>query len=216
VFDTPQASAKVAGALLIGAALCTFVGRDLTWSTGERPVGQERLIQLFIYKYDRPFPDDLDYRAVFAGFAVAAVMLCLLAVVRRVRPIALQSLVGLALLYCAYDLNVYMIDLSPHWGQRELVDRYYAERKGAQEPLLAWQMNWKGENFYTGNRVAAFQSLDNKQIKAYIEQHKGTRGFFILEHQRLGRFDSLVSPRKVERLTTKRDCNKFILVSTKM
>jgi hypothetical protein len=73
-------------------------------------------------------------------------------------------------------------------------------------------MNWKGENFYTGNRVFVFQDLDNKKINKFIDEHAGSSAYFILEHKRLDRFKRLLSPRKVETLTTERDCNKFILV----
>ena len=105
-----------------------------------------------------------------------------------------------------------MIDLTPHWSQRDLVKRYYKERKGAGEPIVAWQMNWKGENFYSGNRVAVFVDLDNKAVTEWIDKNKGTRAFFMLEHGRLNRFKSMVGKRKVYALTSERDNNKFLLV----
>jgi len=105
-----------------------------------------------------------------------------------------------------------MIDLTPHWSQRALIKRYYRERKSAAEPLVAWQMNWKGENFYTGNRVAVFVSLDNKEMTDWIDANKGKTALFVLEHGRLGRFKNLVAKRKVDALTTQRDNNKFVLV----
>ena len=105
-----------------------------------------------------------------------------------------------------------MIDLSPHWGQRELIDRYYALRKDKSEPIVAWQMNWKGENFYTGNRVPVFVSLNNKELEDWLVKNKGTRAFFVLEHKRLDRFKRLLGSRKVEARSTERENNKFVLV----
>ena len=155
-------------ALAIGAVVAiVFVARDLSWVTAARPQGYERLIQLFVYRYDRPWPDHLDYRPILTGFAIvstALVALCVLPVARRY---ASRALVGLAVAWAAWCLNVYMVDLSPHWGQRELVKRYYELREDAAEPLVAWQMNWKGENFYSGNRVAVFVDLDNTAIRQW-------------------------------------------------
>ena len=45
---------------------------------------------------------------------------------------------------------------APHWGQRDLVEAYYRARGSEADPLAAFNLNWKGENFYTGNRVAVF------------------------------------------------------------
>jgi 4-amino-4-deoxy-L-arabinose transferase-like glycosyltransferase len=207
----PDERALGAG-LLAGALLCAFVGRDLSWTTAKRPAGHERLIDLFVYNYDRPWPAHFDYRPILSGFAVVAVVLVGLAAVRALRPVLTHAIVGLALVFTVFALDVYMLDLTPHWSQRALIKRYYRERKSRQEPLVAWQMNWKGENFYSGNRVAVFVNLNNKEIEAWIDANKGKRAFFLLEHSRLGRFKSLVGKRKVYELTTPRDNNKFILV----
>ena len=51
-----------------------------------------------------------------------------------------------------------MVKASPHWGQREVIEAYYKNRESPEEPLVAYQMNWKGENFYTGNHIPAFVS----------------------------------------------------------
>ncbi|MDD9935912.1 MAG: glycosyltransferase family 39 protein [Myxococcales bacterium] len=205
---------KALGAMLIaGALLCAFVGRDMAWTTAERPSGSERLIHLFVYNYDRPFPSHLDYRAIFTGFAAVATLLVVLAAVRALRPVMARSLVGLSLLFSLFCLNVYMLDLTPHWTQLGLVKRYYEERKGPQEPLLAWQMNWKGENYYTGNRVYVFVNLDNKKIKKWIDaQDDGSTAYVLLEHKRLKRFKKLLGSRKLEPRSTERDNNKFVLV----
>ena len=98
------------------------------------------------------------------------------------------------------------------WSQRELVGRYYDLREGPDQPLLAWQMNWKGENYYTGNRVYAFQALDNKAIRAWMDTHRGETAFVVLEHTRLNSFRTLVGARRLEVLTDERFNNKFVLV----
>jgi 4-amino-4-deoxy-L-arabinose transferase-like glycosyltransferase len=200
-------------ALLAGGVLCAFVGRDLSWVTAERPAGYERLIHLFVYNYDRPWPVHFDYRAILTGFAVVATLLLCFAAIRVLRPVLTLSIVSVAALFSLWCLDVYMIDLSPHWGQRELIDRYYAQRKSNKEPLVAWQMNWKGENFYTGNRIPVFVSLNNKELEDWLKRNTGTRAYFLLEHKRLDRLKRVLgTKRKVDVLSTERDNNKFVLI----
>jgi hypothetical protein len=194
--------------------MVAFVGRDLSWVTAERPAGYERLIHLFVYNYDRPWPEHFDYRAILTGFAIVASALVMGAAIRALRPVLTLSLVGAAACFSLWCLDVYMIDLSPHWGQRELIDRYYALRKDGSEPIVAWQMNWKGENFYTGNRIPVFVSLNNKELEDWLVRNKGKRAFFLLEHKRLDRFKRTLGKRKVYELSTERDNNKFVLVKS--
>ena len=105
-----------------------------------------------------------------------------------------------------------MIDLSPHWGQRELVQTYYEARRSEDEPLVAYQMNWKGENFYTGNRVNVFVQLDNRALRDWVSQNAGHTAFFMTERSRLNNLRGVLRGGNVEELTDDRFCNKFILV----
>ncbi|RLB56094.1 MAG: hypothetical protein DRJ42_04335 [Deltaproteobacteria bacterium] len=213
--DLPKSkleTAPLAALLTAGAILVAFVGRDLSWITDARPHGFERLIHLFVYNYGRPWPDHFDYRPAFTAFATVATLLISLAVFDRLRGVATRAFLALALLFSTWVLDVYMVDLSPHWGMRELLYSYYDARDSPEEPLLAWQMNWKGENFYTGNRVSVFIDLDNVKVRRYIEEHEGQRTFFVLEHTRLGSFRGLMGAREIVDVTDKRLCNKFIVV----
>ncbi len=198
--------------LIAGAVLAAFAGRDLSWTTTERPLGHERLIDLFVYNYQRPFPDHLDYRPILAGFSIVIFAFTMAAALPWLRRTALYGLLGCAVWFSAWSLDVYIMDLSPHWGQRELIKRYYEERKSPKEPLVAWQMNWKGENLYSGNHVHVFVQLDNKQITAWLGKNQHKNAYFVLEHSRLANFKRLLGARKVEELSTSRENNKFILV----
>ena len=210
----PQKWSSAAGAAIaVGACAVAFVGRDLSWVTSARPQGNERLIHLFVYNYGRAWPEHLDYRAILGGFAIAAVVTAAAASIRRWRAAAVRAAAGVAVAFCVWGLNVYMSDLAGHWGLRNLAARYYEERESPEEPLLAWQMNWKGENFYTGNRVYAFAETDNKRIKKWIADNEGRRVYVVLEHKRLSRFEKLVPGRTVRALSTRRDNNKFVLVT---
>lgn len=199
--------------LVAGACLVAFVGRDLSWATSARPQGYERLIDLFVYNYGRRWPEHLDYRAILTGFALATTLMVAAASLRPWRAVAIRSFLAVAVLFCIWSLDVYMVDLAPHWSIRELAARYYAERKSGEEPLIAWQMNWKGENFYTGNRVYVFAETDNERMRKWLKENQGRKAYFVLEHKRLDRFKQLVAGRPVRELTTKRDNNKLVLVT---
>ncbi len=203
-------------AVAAGTALAVFVGRDLSWATSARPQGYERFIHLFVYNYKRAWPEPFDYRPILTGFAMVACAVLMALAVARLRRLMVPALLGVTLSLAAWGVDVYLPDLAPHWGQRDLIARYYAERGGPEEPLVAWQMNWKGENFYTGNRVSVFVKLDNTAIRKWLDEHKGETAWFVLEHGRLGSFRSLMAGRRLEEVTTKRDNNKFVLVRAKL
>jgi hypothetical protein len=199
--------------LLAAPPILALVGRDLSWVTDARPQGYERLIQLFVYNYGRPWPEELDYRPILTGFAVVAVVVVLLAAIKPLRDVAMRALIGLSLVFAVWALDVYMIDLSPHWGQRELVKRYYEERASADEPLLAYQMNWKGENFYTGNRVHVFVQLDNRALRSWVGEHPGQTVYVLTERARLNNLRGVLGPgAEVTEITDDRFCNKFLLI----
>ena len=204
-------SAATAG-LFAAPALLAMVGRDLSWVTAMRPHGYERLIHLFVYNYQRPWPEYLDYRPILTGFAITACVVIGIAALPLVRQVALRGFLGVAFAFAVWCLDVYMIDLSPHWGQRELVQRYYEERASDDEPLIAYQMNWKGENFYTGNAVLAFVDLDARRLQDWVRAHPGDRAYFVLEHGRLAGLRNALRGATIEPVTDQRLCNKFVLV----
>ncbi|UJR84771.1 ArnT family glycosyltransferase [Sandaracinus amylolyticus] len=212
--ETPRwAPAAATAGLFAAPAILAMVGRDLSWVTSARPHGYERLIHLFVYNYQRAWPEHFDYRPILTGFAITAGVVIGIAALPIVRQVALRAFFGVAFFFAVWCLDVYLVDLSPHWGQRELVRRYYEERRSADEPLIAWQMNWKGENFYTGNAVYAFVDLDNRRLNEWVRAHPGQRVYFLLEHQRLANLRSVLRGATVEEVTDERLDNKFVLVS---
>jgi hypothetical protein len=80
-------------------------------------------------------------------------------------------------------------------------------------------MNWKGENFYTGNRLPAFVSTGSKFQKWLKAQRKaGTKViYFLTEHGRIGTLKSELGPGfRTAALTDKRLNNKFALVRAEL
>ena len=210
----PERSTLVRHALTSAAAaafaLALFAARDLSWATNERPRGYERLIHLFVYRYTRAWPEQFDYRPILAAFAIVCMLMLALLVLPRVRAAATRGFVGAAIIFSAWSVNIYFQDLSPHWGMRVLFKKYYAERKGPEEEIVAWQMNWKGENFYTGNRVNVFIDSGAKSLKDWMKTNKGKGAYFMCEWDSQGGLSSAVGNR-IKWVSTKWENNKFRL-----
>jgi hypothetical protein len=123
-------------------------------------------ISLAIWAYRLPPGSDpitaelgrpMNLRTTLAWAFIASVgMLGIFAILRAKLPLfSFFSAAVLAwALWFSWD---HWVNLSHHWTQRDLFRRYYDYRKPG-EPIAAYQMDWKGETFYSRNTV--------KQIKA--------------------------------------------------
>jgi 4-amino-4-deoxy-L-arabinose transferase-like glycosyltransferase len=206
----------IGGVGIAGAIVLALVGRDLA-AKGEASdiVGQARLIHLFTYNYRRQWPDTLDWSGTLAGFAIVATALSLFLLLARLRRHVVVMLLVTSLVWALWGLDVYLIKAAPHWGQREVLEAYYKMRGDSSEPIVAYQMNWKGENFYTGNHIPAFVSSGatfTSWIKA--QQEKGIRTFwFVTEHSRTSALrNEAGNPKVFDTVTDRRVNNKFCLV----
>ena len=122
---------------------------------------------------------------------------------------------GVAVVFAAWTLDVYFVKASPHWGQREVIAEYYKQSSTVAGPLIAYQMNWKGENFYSGNHIPAFVTSGKKFQDHMLELKKqGKKTFyFVTEPHRTGTLNNeLGMPRVFDKLTTPELNNKFVLV----
>jgi hypothetical protein len=199
---------------LAGAGALVLTARDL-FSPDDKE-GALRLMHLVSYNYKRPWPDSLDFSNTIAAATLAFVLASCLLALPRLRPHAVVLLLSLGAWVAAWGIDIYFVRTAPHWGQRETILEYYRRRAHPEEPLVAFQMNWKGENFYTGNRVAVFVSLNNKEMTEWLDKKKGVTAYFVLEHGRLARLKTTLGSRKVVPLTTDRDNNTFVLVKAKL
>jgi hypothetical protein len=210
----------VAGAALLGAFVLVLVGRDLVIKPeGSDQPGAIRLLQLFTYNYRRAWPESLDFAGILGGFTIVGVVLSLGMAIRATRRHAVAAFCAFAVVFAVWGIDVYMVKTSPHWGQHEVIEAYYKDRKGPDEQLVAYQMNWKGENFYTGNRIPAFVST-GATFQAWLKTQKEQKGakvmYFITEHSRLGGLRGEVGAKSYKELTDKTVCNKFVLVRAEL
>ena len=183
---------KLGPVVLLGAVILIVVAKDLVAQPEKAKgvfEGYAQLVGLFIYKYVRPYPegDPWDFSKELMVFSVIFVVLLLgwLATKRR-RAMMIITVVAV-LAFNHWLVQHYMVQLAPHWTQKHIIDEYYERRSSPDERLVAFQMNWKGENFYTGNRVVVYVSTRNKKFEQWVNRHRGERHFFITEHARYKR-----------------------------
>jgi hypothetical protein len=199
----------IASAIVVG-----LVGRDLFTGTPDTLEGEVRLLHLFTYNYTRPWPETLQFTGAMVGFTIVAAVLSLGLCVPRLRAHAAMLICAAAAVWTAWGLDVYLYKCAPHWGQRETILAYYQDRTNDNQPFVAYQMNWKGENFYTGNKTPAFVSSGEK-FKEYVNEQKAhgvRRVYFITEHGRVGSLRrELGDPKSFKELTDKALNNKFLV-----
>ena len=217
--ESRHASRMLAAGAVAGALVLVLVARDLIIKpeNADQP-GAIRLLHLFTYNYRRPWPESLDFSAALTGFGAVTVLLVFALAVRAVRQHAVAAVCALAFVWALWGLDVYMTETAPHWGQHEVIAAYYANRASPDEVLVAYQMNWKGENFYTGNRVPAFVSTGST-FTSWLKQKRDQGAkvmYFVTEHGRIGGLKSEVGAKAYREVTDKTLCNKFVLVRAEL
>jgi hypothetical protein len=150
---------------------------------------------------------------------VVASSACALFALPRLRAHGVRLLIATALVFTVFGLDVYLVKAAPHYGQRETILAYYATRASAEEPLVAFQMNWKGENFYTGNHVPAFVTT-GEQFQSFIskQRERGVRVlYFTTEHRRVATLkNELGDVKSFSVLTSAELNNKFMLARVEL
>ena len=111
---------------------------------------------------------------------------------------ALGVLVLLSAVWTGFVIDKVLVELSPHWAQKHVIGAYYSHRRSPDEKLIAWQLYWRGENFYTKNAIydnpdinerTAFLGDHNlEKMQKWFAAHRGKRVFFVVER---ARFESL-------------------------
>jgi hypothetical protein len=100
-------------------------------------------------------------------------------------------------------LDGFMPAVAPFWSQKGPIATYYQNRRSPEERLIAYQLYWRGETFYTSNEIyegpaeerTVFDSegADDK-FKDWVARHRGRRAFFLYERFQQGRIENLLPP----------------------
>jgi hypothetical protein len=216
-----------AGSIFAGALLYALVAHDLALTP-------KHLTDMFVYNYDRPYPErETDPRQIFtvlfyagAAVAISPWIFDRLAQLwrwarRRPRPpvaageqpqdrtVAVWSLVAVALAFAVYCGWFHWRRLSPHWTQRDLFWEYY-HQSSPDEPIAAYQMNWRGETFYSRNTVRQVgrPGAPNATLVDFMNG-PGRRKWFLVEHSRLNGLRQALGNARLRVVETR--MNKFVL-----
>ncbi len=205
---------KMGPIALVAAVIIVAVTMDLMAEPDKAKgvlKGYAQLVGLFIYKYSRPYPADeaFDFSRPLLVFGIIFTVLFLGWIVNKRRRTVLVLTFMAALAFNHWAVQHYMVQLAPHWTQKHLIDEYYQFRESPMERLVAFQMNWKGENFYTGNRVVVHVSTKNKNFEKWVDKHRGERHFFITEHQRFKRMSKRAKAASGSIESLSDTCNKY-------
>jgi 4-amino-4-deoxy-L-arabinose transferase-like glycosyltransferase len=169
--------------LALGAALFAVALRDL-W---QEP---NRLVNLFTYKYDRDFPREVVVRPFLALIGGGGGALVIgLAVLARPRA-ALAAFGATAAVFSLWIVHHHFNMLSPHWSQAWLLRTYFRERAPG-ELLVAYQLNWRGETFYSRNEAIELMNQGaQKRLRELID--RPGRLFVLIEPQRFAELKTMV------------------------
>ncbi len=197
--------------LLMGVPLFLLVGKDLYTTP-------KNFTDLFVYNYDRPYPEFLVTRPVMGTNSIKDVMrlgilffggLCLLFALARAKAAMFTSgLVGVMVFALWFNWS-HWVDLSHNWTQRDQFWRYYTQKKPG-EPIASFLMNWRGETFYSRDTVKQIKDNANVGMAAYAAQPG--RKWSLVEHARLGILKGAVGAKPVTVIDNTTN-NKFVLVT---
>jgi 4-amino-4-deoxy-L-arabinose transferase-like glycosyltransferase len=221
--DDLRAQRRLVVPLLAGLPLLGVVTYDLCASQD----APEKFLWLFSYDYvhsrgGRPWPPGLEFRPLLLALGVGLTLATALLAFGRTRRLGLYSLPALALAGTVFVLDWYMPKVATSWSQKGTIARYYRERRGPEEHLLAYYMFWRGETFYTKNAIfegpaeerTVFDhwSDTDARLTDWLARHRGNRHFFLFEPGREGHLRSLLpSDAQGTFRIIERSNNKFVL-----
>ncbi|HEU4615752.1 MAG TPA: hypothetical protein VFS15_26835, partial [Kofleriaceae bacterium] len=140
----------------LGIGIVLLIARDLMWEP-------ERWIEMFVYRYDRPWPWAEPYAVDLSdGFLalgiIGAVAIAIAALPWRRIGVAALGVAGLAI--CVWSLQVYMPEAGTHWGMREAMRTYYQQRTIRGERIIYYSArqlwsDWHG----SGDVRHAFETM---------------------------------------------------------
>ena len=171
----------------------------------------QNLVNLFTYKYDRDYPRDINPRLYMSAIVLLGGVAMVGAYLLRQRGRALLAFGLTAALFGAWISHHHFNYLAPHWGQKHLFETFYGEKKG-DEPIYAFQLNWRGETFYSRNKVLQVkESGANQRIRELVD--RPGREFIVTEQSRFHTLKGVLSPDKRDKVRIlDRSNNKFYLL----
>jgi hypothetical protein len=193
---------RAAVVALIGLPLLGLVAIDLV----DTKSSAQRFLWLFSYDYvhnksGRPWPDRLDFTGPLIAFCVMFAVATAALAAPRIRRWAAYGLSAAAIVFTFYLLDGFMRGVAPSWSQKGPIAAYYEHRRSPDERLIAYQLYWRGETFYTSNeiyegpteeRTVFDQDGADDRLKDWMSRHRGRRAFFLYERFQQARLQGLL------------------------
>jgi 4-amino-4-deoxy-L-arabinose transferase-like glycosyltransferase len=201
-------------AILTGMALYAMVAQNLVMKP-------KHFTDLFVYNYERPYPAaEIDPAAknVFGViFGVGGLMIAG-AYLMRAKEMLFAGFATVALVFALYTSWIHWRRLTYHWSQRDIFWTYYEDacppethgECNPDAPIAAYLMNWRGETFYSQNRVRQIPAQDSaRKLMDFVNQPG--KKYVIVEQSRYQGMTQILGERYHPRILDK-SCNKFFLV----
>jgi 4-amino-4-deoxy-L-arabinose transferase-like glycosyltransferase len=128
------------------------------------------------------------------------------------RNVVVLSLLALAVAFAVFSGWFHWRRLSPHWSQRDLFWIYYHQSQ-PDEPIGAYQMNWRGETLYSRNTVRQLgrPSAPSTTLPEFVNG-PGLRKWILCEQSRLGSLRQALGTSARLKVVESRN-NKFVLAT---
>lgn len=198
-------------AIFVAAVVAALVALDVTRTP-------QRFIHLLTYRYNRAWPSTISLTTAIGALASAFIVAFLVGgVVSRWRKLCVVASSAAAIGFAMLLLDVYLPRCASDGGQRDVIAAFYADR-ASHDPLIAYQLNWKGENVYTGNNIAIFIT-SGPRLRAYLDhERRGKTTYFVTERARvqLLRNELGSSARSFTELTPRSVSAEFTLIRAEL
>ena len=140
----------------LGIGIVLLFTRDLMWEP-------DRWIEMFVFRYDRPWPSMEPYAidpsdGFLALGLISAAAIALVALPWRRLGVAALGVAGLAI--CIWSLQAYMPEAGRHWGMREAMRSYYEQRAIYGEKIVYYSARQVAADWPAGGEVRhTFQTM---------------------------------------------------------
>jgi 4-amino-4-deoxy-L-arabinose transferase-like glycosyltransferase len=143
---------------LLGGGIVLLLTRDMMWEP-------DRWIEMFVFRYDRPWPSSEPYSIDPSdGFFLLGILGAVALVIAslRWRRIGVGAICVAGLAICIWSLQWYMPDAGKHWGMREAMRSYYEQRTIYGEKIVYFSAAQVYDDWHdkTGDKVRhTFQTM---------------------------------------------------------